>query len=194
MVLHHIADRSRLLIISAAALNTDIFCHRDLHMIDITPVPDRLKDAVSQAEDQDILHRLFAEIVVDAVDLFLAKDLAHLAIELFGRGEIVSKGFFDDDARPALAVSIQPRRSEILNDFGVLAGWSREVENTIAAGAALQIDSIEQGAQLFVAIGIVKVGLQVVDAGRKAFPYLRINRLLTREFVDGVQRLLAEFR
>ena len=41
----------------------------DLHVVDVLPVPDRLEQAVGEAEGQDVLRRLLAQEVVDAEDL-----------------------------------------------------------------------------------------------------------------------------
>jgi hypothetical protein len=81
MVLHHIANRPRFFIVGSTTLNANVFSNCDLDMIDITPVPDWLEDTICQTEDQDILYRLFAKIVVDAVDLFLFKDFAYLTVQ-----------------------------------------------------------------------------------------------------------------
>ena len=69
-------------------------------MVDIAAMPDRLKDQVAEAEDQDIAHRLLAEIVVDAIDLRLAEYLAHLAVEAHRRLKVTAEWFFDNDAAP----------------------------------------------------------------------------------------------
>jgi hypothetical protein len=37
-------------------------------VIDEVPVPDRLEDPVREPEDEDVLDRLLAEVVVDAED------------------------------------------------------------------------------------------------------------------------------
>jgi hypothetical protein len=58
--LHHIADCPRLVIIAAAVTHTQAFGHGDLDMVDIVAVPDRFKDAIGKAKDQNILHGLFA--------------------------------------------------------------------------------------------------------------------------------------
>ncbi len=84
VVLHHIADRPRFLVIAAAPFQSDVLRHCDLHMVNIAAVPYRLEDAICQAEDEDVLHRFFAQVVIDAVDLFLFEDFAHLPVEFFG--------------------------------------------------------------------------------------------------------------
>ena len=62
-------------VVAGAALQPQALGHRDLHVVDVLAVPDRLEDAVGEAEDQDVLDRLLAQVVVDAVDLALAEDL-----------------------------------------------------------------------------------------------------------------------
>ena len=61
--------------VAAAAFHADGFGHRDLHVVDVAAVPDRLEDSVGEAERHDVLHGLFAEIVIDAVDLLFVGDL-----------------------------------------------------------------------------------------------------------------------
>ena len=45
----------------------------DLNVIDVLPVPQRLEDAVGKTKDQQVLHRLFAEIMIDAINLLSSK-------------------------------------------------------------------------------------------------------------------------
>lgn len=194
MVLDHIPNGSRFLIIRTATLKTNIFGDRDLDVINIASIPDRLKDPVCQAEDEDILHGLFAEVVVNTVDLVLFKDLADLPVEFLGGGEIVSEGLFDDNPRPSpSAVSVQTGGTKVLNDFRILARWCGQVENAIAGRATFLIDAIEQAGKLFVPGRIVKIGLEIVDSGSETLPYLWVNGFLSRVFVDGIERLLAKF-
>jgi len=40
-----------------------------LHVADVVAVPDRLEQAVGEAEGQDVVDRLFAQEVVDPEDL-----------------------------------------------------------------------------------------------------------------------------
>src|SRR5579875_208978 len=143
MVLDHIANRARFLIIAAAPLNADIFGDGDLDVIDVAPVPYRLEDAVRQAKHQDVLYRLFAEIVVDAINLVFFKDFADLAIEFARRCEIMAEWLLDNETRPALAISVQAGRAEALDNFGILARRRREVKDAITARAALMIEHVQ---------------------------------------------------
>ena len=67
-----------LVVVAAAPLDADRLGHRDLHVVDVTAVPDRLEDAVGEAEDQQVLDGLLPEVVIDAVDLLLAEQAAQL--------------------------------------------------------------------------------------------------------------------
>ena len=69
MILEHIADETGLLIKWAATFNSDAFGSSDLNVIDEVAVPDGLKDTVAEPEDEDVLHRLLPEVVVDTENL-----------------------------------------------------------------------------------------------------------------------------
>ena len=69
MVLENVADRAGLLVEGSAVLDADRLGHRDLHVVHVAAVPERLEDAVPEAEDQQVADRLLPEVVVDAVDL-----------------------------------------------------------------------------------------------------------------------------
>ncbi len=60
-------------------------------------VPDRLEEAVGEAEGEDVLGRLLAEEVVDAEDLLLLEDLVQLGVERLGAREVGAEGLLHDD-------------------------------------------------------------------------------------------------
>ncbi len=100
VVLQHVAGRAGLLIEGSASLDADALGAGDLDVIDEVPVPDRLEDAVAEAEHQDVLHRLLAQIVVDAEDLILRQNRVHLVVQLARRLQIVAERLLDDHANP----------------------------------------------------------------------------------------------
>ena len=70
MVLHHVAKGPGAVVEGpAAAFHAHGLSGGDLHVIDILPVQQRLEDRVAEAEGQQVLYRLLAEVMVDAVDL-----------------------------------------------------------------------------------------------------------------------------
>ena len=81
VVLHDVAQRAGRLVEAAAVLDADALGHGDLHLLDVAAVPDRLEDGVGEAQRQDVLHRLFAHVVVDAEDLVLVEGAVHGGVE-----------------------------------------------------------------------------------------------------------------
>ncbi len=71
MVLHHITKCAGLLIERPAAFDPDIFGGRNLYVIDVVTIPDRLENAVRESEKQNVLNGLFAQLVIDAEKLIL---------------------------------------------------------------------------------------------------------------------------
>src|SRR5580658_6890601 len=116
MVGHHIAERPGSLVVAAARLDADDLGRRDLDIVDIARVPNRLEDAVTEAEREQILHRLLTEVMIDAIDLLLLEDLLDFLVERDRRFEIVAKGFFDNHPPPAPALfADQARVAELLD-------------------------------------------------------------------------------
>jgi hypothetical protein len=54
----------------------------DLDVVDVVAVPDRLEEAVGEAEGEDVLGGFLAQEVVDPEDLALVEDLVQLPVEL----------------------------------------------------------------------------------------------------------------
>src|SRR6267378_1740291 len=102
MVLHHVAQRTGFFVITATLTYPEDFAHRDLYVVDRIPVPEAFKYRIGEAEHQDVLHRLLAEIMVDAKNLLLVRVTRQLRIELAGGLQIVAKRLLDHDALPAL--------------------------------------------------------------------------------------------
>ena len=84
MVLNHVADGARLLVELAPAEDPEGLGHGDLEAGDVAAVPHRLEEGVGEAEDEQVFHRLFAQIVVDAEDLLLGEDAVQRVVQLPG--------------------------------------------------------------------------------------------------------------
>jgi len=69
MILKHIPEQSGLLKISRPVFYAQGFRYRNLYMVYIPSIPDRLKDGVGKSEHQDVLDGLFTQVVVDTVYL-----------------------------------------------------------------------------------------------------------------------------
>ncbi len=77
VVLEHVPDDARLFVVAPAVLDPDRLGGGDLDVMDVLAVPDGFEDRVREAEHEEVLHRLFAEVMVDAVDLVLGEGAPH---------------------------------------------------------------------------------------------------------------------
>src|SRR5438132_12820580 len=103
MIWHHIAQRSGALVVSAALFDAYRFRRGDLNVIDVATIPNRFENSVAKTKNQNVLHRLFAKIMIDAINLAFTEDNANLLIEFFCRWQIAPKRFFDDHATPMIS-------------------------------------------------------------------------------------------
>jgi hypothetical protein len=95
VVLHHVAQGSDGVVEAAAVLDAEVLGHRDLDVVDVLAVPDRLEDRVGEAQIEDVHHRLLAEEVVDPQELGLIEVGVKLVVELARRFEVVAEWLFD---------------------------------------------------------------------------------------------------
>ena len=72
MVRNHVAQSARGIEVSSTQFHADGFRIRDLHVIDVTAVPDGFEDGIVEAENHDVLDCFLAQVVVDTVNLVLA--------------------------------------------------------------------------------------------------------------------------
>src|SRR5205085_12435355 len=101
VVRHHVAQGAGCFVELSPALDTDGFGCRDLHMIDVPPIPDWLEQSVGKAQRDQVLHGLLAEEMIYSVDLMLSERLENLGIERLGRSEIVPERLLDHHPPPA---------------------------------------------------------------------------------------------
>ncbi len=107
MVLHHVAQRAgAVVVVGASVLDTDGLGDRDLDELDVVPVPDRLEDGVVEAQAEQVLHRLLAQVVVDAQHLMLAELAVHGVVQRACAREVVAEGLLDDHAPVADALVV----------------------------------------------------------------------------------------
>ena len=88
-----------LLVEAAAHLDRERLRDVDLDVVDVVAVPDRLEHPVGEAQRQQVLHRLAAEVVVDPVDAALLEDRVQERVQLAGRGEVGAERLLDDHPR-----------------------------------------------------------------------------------------------
>jgi hypothetical protein len=125
VVLDDVAHDARRIVESPSALDPDLLRRRDLDLVDVLAVPERLEDRVAEAKDQDVLDGLLAQVVVDAEGLSLVEGPGHQPVQLASGGEVASEGFLDDDPRPGSAVGRveQTRITQAREDRRKGRGW-----------------------------------------------------------------------
>src|SRR5947208_5339858 len=80
LIRDHVAQCTRRIEVSTALLYPHCLRIRDLYMIDVTPVPDRLENGVVKPENHDVLYGLLTQVVINAVDLVFAQHTSNLAV------------------------------------------------------------------------------------------------------------------
>ena len=106
-------------------------------------VPDRLEQAVGEAQDHDVLDRLLAQEMIHPIDLTLCQHLQHLRIQRPRRSQIMAKGFLDHNAAPAAALLFlhQPGGAELIDDNPEEAVSHRQIEKMIAQPVPFALSS-----------------------------------------------------
>src|SRR5713101_6288664 len=99
MILHDVADHADFLVEPAAAFDTKPLGHRDLDSLDVIAVPNRLEKRIRKPEIQQILDRLFAQVVVDAKNSRLRKERVNRLVELERGCQVAPKWLLDNDPR-----------------------------------------------------------------------------------------------
>jgi len=141
VVLHHVADGAGLFVESAPALHAEALRHRDLHALDMAPVPDGLQEPVRETEEQHVLHGRLAQVVVDAEDPVLGEATEQDGVELARRGQVAAERLLDDHARAIEAA----RAVELVHHDAELRRRDGEVIGGTARGSELAADGLEGG-------------------------------------------------
>ena len=173
MVLDDVAEDPRLLVELPAPLDAERLGDGDLDVVDVAPVPERLEDAVAEAEHQDVLRRLLAEVVVDPEDLALAEGGADGLVQRAGRGEVVAERLLDDEPRPgARRVDgvDEPRLAEARGGGADARGRDREVVEPVPREAALGLEGLEARLQVDEALRLAEVAPEVEEARGEGVP------------------------
>ena len=192
VVLHHVARYTGVVVVAAAQFHAELLGDGDLHIVDVAAVPDRLEDAVAKTEDHDVLHGLFAEVVVDAVNLRLGDMLGEVCIQLAGALQVVAEGLFNNDAAPGVGLFLgEAAVSKLLDDFAEEGRSNREVEKNIAGQVPGFLDFLYLRAEMLEGFWIVEVSGEVIAPLGKVVPLGGIDRT-GRKLLDVRGDLRAE--
>ena len=181
MTLQHVADHAGGFVVRCTSLDADRFGDRHLHMIDIPAVPERLEEPVPEPKYEDILDCLFAEVMIDTIDLVFRQNAVNLFTQCARTAEIMPERFLEDHARPrsfTLVRCDQPRIAERLGDQRKLAGRRREIEKAIALRAGLFVNRIETFAQFPIRLIFVVTAGFIEEVLLQLAPDRLVDRLL----------------
>src|SRR5215831_3139895 len=73
--------------------------------IDRLAIPEGFQERIDEAEEEQVVHRPLAQVMVDAEDRRLVEGAEQGTVERLRRGEIVTERFFNDDASAVRASS-----------------------------------------------------------------------------------------
>ncbi len=182
MILDHVARRARFLVIAAAPFHANRFRRCDLHVVHVAAIPQRLKNSVAEAKRQYVLHRLFAQVMVNAIHLGFPKHAVNPIIQLAGAGEIVAKGFFHDDPLPTIACTApQAGRSQALDGFSVIARLRRQIVKDVRMPQLCQL-VLQPGVERWIA----HIARKVTQILREPGPLVLVKRTVFEELLHGV--------
>ncbi|GAA3069071.1 hypothetical protein GCM10020000_61920 [Streptomyces olivoverticillatus] len=186
VVLDDVTGGADAVVVARAAADADVLGHGDLHMVDEGPVPDRLEEGVGEAQRQDVLDRLLAQVVVDPEDLFRREDLVDDPVELLGAGQVVPEGLLDDGAPPgALLLVGQAVLLQLLDDLGEELGRYGQVEGEVAARALRLVQFLDGRLEGVEGLVVVEVALDEAAA---------LHQLLPDLLAEGGARVLLDGR
>src|SRR5207248_9673949 len=163
----HVAEDACFLVVPSPRFDAELLGGGDLHVVDELPVPDGLEDGVAETEDEEVLHRLLAQVMVDAEDLPLVHHLEDEPVERAGRGEVAAERFLDHDAGET-RVERRPDEAmlpELLEEPWKGAGRGREVEEPVGAGGAGAIELVELRREPTEGVVVVEGTGDVAQAG-----------------------------
>jgi hypothetical protein len=141
--------------------DTEVFRHRDLHAFDALPIPQRLEKELAKRKKAG-LNRVFAQVVVDAKNVFFPEDAVHHPVQSLRCGKIMSERFFDYDARAIGAT----RFAEPMNDGLEQAGRDGKIVRRLLRVAQFSAQLLKSRRIGIVAVNIVHESAQTAKSVR----------------------------
>ena len=154
-------------------------------------VPERGEHGVGHPKREQVLHRLLAQVVIDAIDLVLAPQGEQRLVQTVGGGQILAERLFDDDPLPPR----QPREAgggELLIDHGEKIGRDRQVEERVVGGSGAGRHLRHQLPQPRISFGVADLARCVMQPRLEPLPSLLIEGPTCVEAGDLLPLLAAE--
>jgi hypothetical protein len=158
-------------------------------VVDHVAGPRALDHRVREPEDQDVLHCLLAEVMVDPEHLPLVEDLARHAVELARAGQVMPDRLLDHDPR----LFPEARLADPLDDRREGRGRRGAVEQPPALGAQVGVEGEEALAQRPEGVRVVERCGDVGKLSRERLPTSVVQPVAGVLF-DPAAGALAEVR
>ena len=148
VVLQHVAGGAGGVVEAGPGADADVLGHGDLHRVDVLGVPHRLEQGVGEAQRQDVLDRLLAQVVVDAEDVLRGEHVVDQVVELLGRGQVVAERLLHHDPPPAAGLVVVGHAGalQLLEHGRERRRRDGQVERGVA-GDAVGVAQLVQGAR-----------------------------------------------
>jgi hypothetical protein len=176
VVLDHVARSADAVVVPGPAADADVLGHRDLHVVDVVAIPDRLVQLVGEAQRQDVLHRLLAQVVIDAEDRIRRERRAQRVVELPRRGKVMTERLLDDHPAPAVrlvgGVVDQTGVAQLLGHDGEVLRRDRQVVGVVAHRAAFDVQLVDGLAKTAERVGVGELAADETDAFQQLLPRL----------------------
>ena len=160
VVLNDVPQRASRLVESAAPLHAEVFRQSDLDVIDVLPVPHRLKERVREPHVEEVHDLVFAQVMVDAIHRVLGERGAHHIVKFACGSEVTTKGLLDDDAPVLVQAMVTKAADHIVKERG------RDREIVRRSGGANPLEFLAQASERrrlgVVAIDVVEESKQCV--------------------------------
>ena len=164
-----VAQRAGAVVELAAAVDAAVLGDRDLDRLDRAAVPQRLEDAVDEAQHEQVLRRLLAEVVVDPQQLLLVEVLVQRGAQLVGAREVLPERLLDHQARGGAGLAPEPDPGEPAGDLREQRRGDGEVGEPVALAA------VERRLEALVERRVVRGAVD--DLGRRQQPLPALGRL-----------------
>ena len=192
MVRNHVPQSTGGFIVRTTLAHTHGLGGGNLNIIDIAPIPNRLKDTVGKTEHHQVLDGFLAQVVIYSEDLFFFQDLFHFDIEFHRRSQISTERLFDDDPAPAVTVLFRHAGSaEFLDDGSKVTRGCCQIVEMVVADPLFGLNRLAMGIESPVERVITKIAIDVGDAAAEPVKKFKIY-LIFGVLPDGVQHLFVK--
>src|SRR5690625_225708 len=185
MILNHISERARLIVVPASVLYIYCFGDRYLDIVDVISIPEGFKDSIRKPEGQNILHRLFAQVVVDPKNVTLFKVSRQVSVKSSCTFKVPAKRLFNHEYAffgihaKASHVHMQSRRLNQPRRY-------REIEYLLRLCPPLLLYLLQPLCQVLLGLSIGKVRLIVCDRLGQPLPLAVFLSCSTGVRLDGL--------